>query len=182
MPVASTWPCTRCPPSRPPRTRARSRFTPDPGRKRPRLVRCKVSGVTSTEKELASRDVTVRQAPLIARLSPTFVPWSVSPAAIVNRPALAALTVPTSSIMPVNKSLPFSPFWIRSALERGSAGSVAADHYVLTYLLHLDPGQAHCLGNLFYASTLDRILCRLPADDNRGDEGNYLVYQAMFKE
>ena len=49
---------------------ARSKFTPEDFVKEPRFVRLSVSGDMPTTKEVESKDVTVRQVPLMEMLSP----------------------------------------------------------------------------------------------------------------
>ena len=63
-------PLTMCPPNRPSAFIARSRFTSQPDFKPPRLVRLKLSGVTSAVKLSELFEVTVRQVPFTATLSP----------------------------------------------------------------------------------------------------------------
>jgi len=63
-------PLTMCPPNRPSAFIARSRFTSQPDFKLPRLVRLKLSGVTSAVKLSEFFEVTVRQVPFTATLSP----------------------------------------------------------------------------------------------------------------
>ena len=70
MPTPSTWPWTRCPPSRSPTRSERSRLTGEPGARSPSPVRCSVSAITSAVKSLPDRPVTVRQVPLTAMESP----------------------------------------------------------------------------------------------------------------
>ena len=55
VPTPSMWPLTKCPPSRSPTARARSRFTGLPGRSSPRLVRASVSGPAWKAERVARR-------------------------------------------------------------------------------------------------------------------------------
>ena len=108
-PQASTCPVTICPPKRPPQSIARSRFTFDPGRRLPRDVLRRVSGMTEALKWPLPGD-TVRQTPFTAMLSPSLVPSSTLEAPISrtapSAPPVTDLTVPVSSIIPVNICIP----------------------------------------------------------------------------
>ncbi len=91
---------------------ALSRLTLAPRNSRAREVRRMVSGITSAVKIRPEMDVTVRQTPFTAMLSPTTVP-SVTVSAVIFKavpalPALMAPTVPISSMIPVNISYLFS--------------------------------------------------------------------------
>ncbi|COY24865.1 Uncharacterised protein [Mycobacterium tuberculosis] len=106
-PVASTCPCTMCPPSRLPSAAARSRFTRLPGRSSPRLDRFSVSAITSAVNwPSGNTSTTVRHTPLTAIESPwpasavTIGPRMVSRAASTR--ASRPVTSPRSSTIPVN--------------------------------------------------------------------------------
>src|SRR5579859_1913828 len=108
-PVPSTWPWTMWPLSRPEGESGRSRFTLDPAWRSPRLLRRRVSGARSAEKEAASRSTAVRQTPLTAMLDPwressrTVEHWILRRAPSPRRSTAA--TVPNSSMIPVNIGL-----------------------------------------------------------------------------
>src|SRR3990172_4267947 len=102
------------PPKREVGVMARSRFTRAPGRNDPRLLRSRVSGERSAEKDSALISRAVRQTPLTAMLSPS---WSFGPSVVANaararktslappegsEPRFSSATVPTSSMIPVN--------------------------------------------------------------------------------
>src|SRR5690606_33892229 len=63
-PTPSTWPLTRCPPSRSPSRSARSRLSARPTGSVPSVVSDSVSAETSASKCVASNATTVRHAPL----------------------------------------------------------------------------------------------------------------------
>src|SRR6266542_4209554 len=100
FPRASTWPCTRCPPSRVTGVTERSRFTGMPGPKLPSVDRSKVSRDTSAANELLFTSSAVRQTPLTAIESPSWMS-SVTTRALSPR-CLMLLTRPSSSMIPVN--------------------------------------------------------------------------------
>jgi len=106
------------PPNRDDTARGRSRLTGLSPVRNPRLVRRKVSGTISTWKLPPSMETTVRQAPLTAMLSPNLMSPGTSSAATVNLVMFLvasdfsrAATRPTSSTIPVNISLCYSPAW-----------------------------------------------------------------------
>ncbi len=70
VPVPSTWPCTRCPPSRPSSRIGRSRLTGSPAASAPRQLRSRVSRITSAVNPVAVASTTVRHTPLTAIESP----------------------------------------------------------------------------------------------------------------
>ncbi len=106
VPVPSMCPETICPPKRPPASMARSRFTGLPGRSCPSEERFSVSCITSAEKLVRVKSVTVRHTPLVAMLSPRRTSSSTFEAETVSTQECAPLrmeaTRPTSSTMPVN--------------------------------------------------------------------------------
>ena len=55
VPVPSTWPCTRCPPSRPSSRIGRSRLTGTPAASAPRQLRSRVSRITSAVNAVVGR-------------------------------------------------------------------------------------------------------------------------------
>ena len=67
----STWPCTRCPPSRVASVTGRSRLTGAPGSRRESAVRRSVSSERSNERDRPSLATTVRQTPFTATEAPT---------------------------------------------------------------------------------------------------------------
>ena len=113
MPVPSTWPCTRCPPSGDPAAVGSSRFTSEPGTSRESVVRAMVSAARSAEKRggkaSGSMVSAVRQTPQTATLSPICSRSTIVGAAIVSRDAPAvgvnAITSPVVSTSPVNIAL-----------------------------------------------------------------------------
>ena len=120
-PVPSTCPATICPPNLPFAGMARSRFT---GLFRLHCAsddRFNVSCITSAVNVSRSKEVTVRQTPLTAMLSPICTSSSTFPAAIVSTaecaPFATSRIVPISSMIPVN--IPYSscspPDTLRSA-------------------------------------------------------------------
>lgn len=70
VPVASTWPWTKCPPSLWVGSRARSRFTVEPTLSEPREVTLRVWWRRSNEAVPGASSATVRQHPLVATESP----------------------------------------------------------------------------------------------------------------
>ena len=109
VPTPSTWPETIWPPNRPLAAIALSKFTLLPVFRLFKDERLKVSCITSALKNWLSISVTVKQIPFTAMLSPIFVSSKTFVAPIVNIAELAdffmLLTVPISSIIPVNISL-----------------------------------------------------------------------------
>src|SRR5665811_2052816 len=105
-PTPSTWPCTMWPSRRPVTGTARSRLTRSPGASAPRLLRRRVSGMTSTVKATLVTSVTVTHTPSTAIEAPTPVPSvTVGPRSTSRAsvpPLSTARTVPTSSTIPVN--------------------------------------------------------------------------------
>ena len=73
VPTASMCPDTKWPPNRPSAAMARSRFTGLPVCRPPRLLRRRVSCMTSALKWVAPSEVTVRQTPFTAMESPNRV-------------------------------------------------------------------------------------------------------------
>src|SRR6266511_11043 len=106
FPRASTWPCTRCPPSRVTGVTERSRFTGMPGPKLPSVDRSNVSRDTSAANELLFTSSAVRQTPLTAIESPSWMSSVTRRASITTRAlsprCLMLLTRPSSSMIPVN--------------------------------------------------------------------------------
>src|SRR3954470_10540144 len=111
----------RCPPRRVCGVTARSRFTGWPSAVVPRLLRTRVSAITSVVQTPApsapsgSTPVTVRQTPFTAMESPSATPSSTRWARIRSTAARSppgpphssrTTRVPTSSTMPVNTSTP----------------------------------------------------------------------------
>src|ERR1035437_2479994 len=105
-PVPSTWPCTMWPFSRPLAESGRSRLTREPGRRSPRLLRFSVSGARSAENPSACSSATVRQTPLTAMLAPMAAPPRTVEKRMESRDP-AVITVPSSSIIPVNIKVSF---------------------------------------------------------------------------
>src|ERR1017187_4605869 len=97
--------------SRPEGESGRSRFTREPARRSPRLLRRRVSGARSAEKESGPGSAAVRQTPFTATLAPVAVPaMPVAPRSLSRAPAAPATidsTVPSSSIIPVNIQVSF---------------------------------------------------------------------------
>lgn len=71
VPVASTWPWTKCPPRRWVGRRARSRFTVEPTLSEPREVTFRVWWRRSKDAVPSASSETVRQQPLVATESPS---------------------------------------------------------------------------------------------------------------
>ncbi|MPN06539.1 hypothetical protein SDC9_153795 [bioreactor metagenome] len=104
--MPSTCPATRWPSRRESSRIARSRLTGEPTFRPPSFVRACVSGIICTLNELASKKVTVLQAPESATESPRRSSEAIAGAWIVSSttsPAgITAATVPIVSISPVN--------------------------------------------------------------------------------
>src|SRR5579871_869543 len=100
------WPLRR-----PVGERGRSRLTRDPARRSPRLLRRRVSGARSAEKESGRRSTAVRQTPLTAMLAPSVMSCiTVEHRTLRRAPAERVWTdstVPNSSTIPVNIEVPF---------------------------------------------------------------------------
>mmetsp|Transcript_2523 Transcript_2523/g.7549 ORF Transcript_2523/g.7549 Transcript_2523/m.7549 type:complete len:241 (-) Transcript_2523:76-798(-) len=106
-PVASTWPCTMCPPILPLAARDLSKLIVEPSLRSPRFVRRSVSGASPKVKPLPSTFVTVRHVPFTLMLSPSATPSNVfsAPTCRFTPPSAASSsfrTCPTSSTIPVN--------------------------------------------------------------------------------
>src|SRR6478752_2155506 len=88
---------------------ARSRLTRSPGARAPRLLRSRVSAMTSTAKPVASSSVTVRQTPLTQMEAPWVASLTTSGPSMrstaESRPCSTEATVPSSSTIPVNMSV-----------------------------------------------------------------------------
>src|SRR3954468_16056119 len=114
VPTPSTWPCTMWPPSRVCALTARSRLTGSPAWALPRLLRRRVSPITSvlqvSPPSSVRTSVTVRQTPLTEIESPSATSSRTFRARISRRAASdwssRTSRVPTSSTIPVNTSLP----------------------------------------------------------------------------
>src|SRR5450759_1084754 len=131
VPTPSTWPFTMCPPRRPSACNALSRLTAAPGRSEPRMLLARVSCMTSTVNDEPSMSTTVRQTPETAIDSPTLVPSSTRFAATLSAPAgVSSMTLPLSSIMPVN--MRSSSGWICGYLQVG-ADSLDREYLHSTY-------------------------------------------------
>ena len=85
-PIPSICPDTMCPPNLPSAAMALSRFTRSPDLSLPRLLRRKVSGITSAVKPSLNSLVTVRQTPFTAIESPILVPSRTFAAPILSSP------------------------------------------------------------------------------------------------
>src|SRR6476659_3111575 len=97
---------------RPPGERGRSRLTREPGRRSPRLLRFRVSGARSAENESGRSSAAVRHTPLTAMLAPI----AASPRTVeqwMERRVPAVITVPSSSIIPVNIQVSFDRELVR---------------------------------------------------------------------
>src|SRR3954447_11118627 len=113
-PTPSTWPCTMWPPSRVCALTARSRLTGSPACALPRLLRRRVSPITSVLHVLSPASertsVTVRQTPLTEIESPSATSSRTFRARISRRAASdwssRTSRVPTSSTIPVKTSIP----------------------------------------------------------------------------
>src|ERR1035438_9689327 len=127
-PVESTWPCTMWPLKRPLGESGRSRFTREPARRSPRLVRRRVSGARSAEKEPAPRSTAVRHTPLTAMLAPSIISWRTMEQRTFSRaPEVRVWTessVPSSSMIPVNMNVSFHGEFIRRDGMNGDAVNV----------------------------------------------------------
>src|SRR3954447_8002572 len=121
VPTPSTWPCTMWPPSRVCALTARSRLTGSPAWALPRLLRRRVSPITSvlqvSPPSSVRTSVTVRQTPLTEIESPSATSSRTFRARISRRAASdwssRTSRVPTSSTIPVNTSRPLSGHAVR---------------------------------------------------------------------
>ena len=108
--MPSTWPCTMWPLRRPVGESGRSRLTREPARRSPRLLRRRVSGARSAEKESGRGSTAVRHTPFTAMLAPSRHVRHHGGAAHLQpragRPRSSASTVPSSSMIPVNIQVP----------------------------------------------------------------------------
>src|SRR5437870_5470189 len=108
MPVPSTCPCTKWPPTRPLASIGRSRLTRCSLRTDPSVVTLAVSGPTSACSSPLSAAITVRHTPLTARLSPGDTSEASAVRMRMRNPpdhVFSSATLPTASIRPVNISL-----------------------------------------------------------------------------
>ena len=109
-PRPSTCPCTTWPPKRVAAFMARSRLTTSPTFAAPRLVRRRVSCITSAVKCPGSISTAVRHVPLTAIESPRFTSLVTNAPSMVMRLASGwssmLTTRPSSSMIPVNISYP----------------------------------------------------------------------------
>ena len=121
FPTPSMCPLTKCPPMRVVGSSARSRLSGAPRVSSASEVRRTVSGITSAEKPCASNEVTVRQMPFTAMLSPMCASDWTRCAPIESTPPERRANVPTSSMIPVNISSPHSAGVCRLPVTRRSA-------------------------------------------------------------
>src|SRR3954465_4523015 len=123
-PMPSTWPCIMWPPSRVCGVTARSRLTCAPAATEPRLLRLRVSAMTSVLQTPSSTPVTVRQTPLTAMESPRATSWSTRSARMCSTAASdwSSRTTrgPTSSPIPVNTSAPPLPGLLPHSVPGGA--------------------------------------------------------------
>src|SRR5260370_11637343 len=96
------WPLRR-----PPAESGRYRLTREPGRRSPRLLRLRVAGARPAENESGRSSAAVRQTPLTAMLAPTEAS-SRTVEQRTERRVSAVITVPSSSIIPVNIKVSFN--------------------------------------------------------------------------
>src|SRR5579871_5293127 len=120
-PVPSTWPCTMWPLRRPVGASGRSRFTREPARRSPRLLRRRVSGAKSAEKPSGRRPTAVRHTPLTATLAPSVMSSRTVEQCTLRRPPWRDATVPSSSMIPVNIQVSFHRELVRRDLMNGDA-------------------------------------------------------------
>src|SRR5580693_6600096 len=90
-----------CPFNLPPAASGRSRFTREPTRRSPRLLRRSVSGARSAPNESGCKSAAVRHTPFTAMLAPS-VRSLITVAQRTRRRAPADSTTPSSSMIPVN--------------------------------------------------------------------------------
>src|SRR5450432_3563989 len=116
----------------------RSRFTREPGRSAPRLLRRRVSGARSAENPSGRGSTAVRHTPLTLMLAPAAVSAITVDARTFRRaPAgwgWSASTAPSSSIIPVN-------IRVASLSEPGLNGPLLHGHLLHVTLLHIP---LHC--------------------------------------
>src|SRR5512135_3407158 len=164
-----------CPPIRPSARIGNSRLTWAPSRMRENEVRTQVSSARSAPKESPCRSTAVRHTPLTATLSPFLSSLATLSASMVSRRlppvSLMLVTLPTSSMSPVNIFPPLSAFcpWIAQVAFDGEIDPEAMERKVL-HLRRIvqtgEPGTAH-----------ERHRARTPQYGGRIVEEN-LVYDA----
>src|SRR6187200_3263252 len=147
-PTPSTWPSTKCPPRRPSNLSGLSRLTRSPASTLPSVVTRIVSGEIVARKQEDAREVTVRQTPLTATLSPS--PSSDDSGDCTSRmrpPGVGptSRTVPTASINPVNiplhqKILAEHPAararWLAAGIETGGSSDARLEDVSRANALH----------------------------------------------
>src|SRR5579864_1940478 len=161
--LASTWPCTRWPSSRPSAPSGSSRFTSDPTTAKPRFVRRSVSGTWSAKKAAPCFLTTVRQQPLTATLEPIFSRRAADGAAISSRFGPVATTVPTELTIPVNIG-------------------VGGDQHVFTQACEIDVAQGNRIHEAVDPRSSDRTRRLAAPDHSRGDVGVHLVDEVVGEE
>src|SRR3990172_3253746 len=173
LPVASTCPCTKCPPIRPPNARDRSRLTRSPLTIFPRLDRRRVSGITSTAKCGMDMSMTVRHTPFTATLSPSLSSSVIFWPTIRSVVPAMSLTTPSSSTIPVN---------IFSVLFSLPLDWIAAHHDIITEPTNGHPFEREGIGNLVHTSPCDSRLRLRTAYDYGGDKDDQLVDQVGIEQ
>ena len=124
FPTPSTCPDTICPPKRLFNVNALSKFTRSPTCSSPKLLRDIVSGITSAQKHPLAKEITVKQTPFVAILSPTCKSSRTFFACTSNTtlrfPRLIPRMVPISSIIPVNMLISDLQFMLLDFLSQYS--------------------------------------------------------------
>src|SRR6266851_2514485 len=161
--VASTWPCTRWPSSKPEAASGSSRLTCAPGFSAPRFVRRSVSGTTSATKIGPDFVTTVKQHPLTATLEPTFRRRAVGACSMPSLFASAITTVPTPLTIPVNIHVP-------------------SDQYLVAKLRRIRLAQLDRIHKVQHAIAAHRSGCIATPDHHRCDVGLNLIHETGVEE
>src|SRR4051812_17813633 len=151
-PTPSTWPCIMWPPSLVCAVTARSRLTGVPSPAAPRLLRRRVSSMTSVDQTPSVTSVTVRQTPFTAIESPRATSCRTRSARIPSTAAVAwppanrssrTTRVPTSSTIPVNTSTPS----VRLLVPPSVPGGPEADLHVPAQAGDVDDREGQRVGD-----------------------------------
>src|SRR5689334_1198128 len=170
VPVPSTWPCTKWPPSRSSARSGSSRLTGLPASRGPSEERRRVSAITSARKAPSAMVTAVRQTPLTAIESPSDSSSASAVSISIREPAgsfSSERTLPRSWTRPVNISPLRHP---------------RADENVVVHALDLARDCASGGVDRLHALPLERRARVAAAHEHRRDEQAHLVDLARVEE